>query len=488
MLTRSLLSITFVMFFLVCSYAQTPREAKRKIVADEFIAGYNEGDDAKMRKHFSGLAKLILSKKTMKAVLADAFKGMGKARVASITHPSETETQIGILFDSDTTEAEYLRLFLNKKNRINGLTFKSPNFKYEKKNAAGTALSKDHKTLLVDSLVRAKHAYGGFNGCVLVVDKGEVIYKDCFGYSDLENKAPLNDSTVFYLASCSKQFTAMGIMMLAEQGKLRITDTLQKFIPDLPYKNITIENLLHHTSGLPDYMTLLEKRWDKSKPANNYDIISQFKKYKPKTEFKPGERFSYSNTGYALLAVIIEKASGMSFNEYMQKSIFDPLGMKHTVVAGSQLTERRVNNWAYGYVYSDSLKKLIPAGSAPQHKYVHYLDPIVGDGNVNSTVTDLVLWDKALRENRLVSGQMMEKAYTEGKLKSGKGTKYGYGVMLSGDGDKTEKIIHHGGGWPGYLTYMLRFSDQDRMVVVLSNTEYRNVTKLADNIAIILCR
>ena len=185
-----------------------------------------------------------------------------------------------------------------------------------------------------------------------------MIYKKSFGIANEETKQPLNENSIFEIASITKQFTAMAIMMLNEKGKLNLDDDISKFIPELAfYKGITIRHLLNHTSGLPDYMELFEKIFDKSKIATNKDIISIFAQRQPKVLFTPNSKHDYCNTGYALLASIIEKVSGETYPNFLQKAIFKPLGMKNTFVYKRRLTPKQIDNYAYGYVYSDSLKK-----------------------------------------------------------------------------------------------------------------------------------
>lgn len=183
----------------------------------------------------------------------------------------------------------------------------------------------------IDSFFKKMHEAGGFNGNVLIASHDTVIYKGSFGLAEIATGRKLNDSSVFELASVSKQFTAMGIVLLQRNGKLKYTDSLRHFFPQLPYNNITVEHLLYHTSGLPDYMTLMKEKTERGSITFNEDLI-RLRQYKPPVNFKPGEKWEYSNTGYALLASIIEKVSGKIFGEYLKAKIFKPLGMRHTEV------------------------------------------------------------------------------------------------------------------------------------------------------------
>jgi CubicO group peptidase (beta-lactamase class C family) len=203
-----------------------------------------------------------------------------------------------------------------------------------------------------------QNKYFQFNGTILVAEKGKPIYQQALGYADYNSKRMLNDSSVFELASVSKQFTAMGIMILKDRKLLSYENNIKKYFPQLPYDNITIRNLLTHTSGIPSYEDQFEKNWDRKKIAFNKDIIDMLVQRHDTLFFQPGTKWKYSNTGYALLASIIEKVSGMSYNDFMAVNIFKPLGMNHTFIYNSRRTTKKVpDNYALGFVYSDSLKK-----------------------------------------------------------------------------------------------------------------------------------
>ena len=206
------------------------------------------------------------------------------------------------------------------------------------------------KAASLDSLFTNLHREGKFYGNVLIAEKGVPVYEKSFGLADEQTKRPLDKETVFELASVSKQFTAMGIMMLQKAGKLNYDDSLGKYIPELPYHHISIRNLLNHTSGLPDYMALFDLAWDLKRIATNKDMIEQLIQYKPAILFEPGMKYEYSNTGYALLASVIEKVSGMPYGDYLQKNICKPLKMTRTRVYRRRYENRDTpilkNSWA----------------------------------------------------------------------------------------------------------------------------------------------
>jgi len=260
-------------------------------------------------------------------------------------------------------------------------------------------------------------------------------------------------------------------MILKKQNKLSYDDSLRKFFPELPYHNITVLQLLQHTSGLPDYMPLFNEHWDSTKIAVNSDIIKLLSQYKPDTLFAPGAKWEYSNTGYALLASIIEKVSGKKFGEFLRKNIFEPLGMKRTQVYCRRYENRKIDNYAYGYVMDKKTNKFVlPDSIAETAILVYALDGIQGDGTVNSTTTDLLKWDRALYTEKLVSKKMMVEAFQPAKLSEGKTYGYGFGWSL-GDIKSIGKIVTHTGGWPGYATLIEREIEVDKTIIILQNME-----------------
>ncbi len=478
----NIISFLICIFFSNLLISQNTAEDKQIKVVKHFVEAYNQQNYSKMKKSFFFVGRLLPIKKSLRSAFEPRFTKYGKATIGKIIFPIDKKLAVEINYEKDVTEKDFLNFHFNQHNKIIGLSFYNPDFHYPK----GPFFLPTHLMgPKVDSLVKAK-SESGFNGSVLVLNNGNEICKKSFGYANFETKELLNNNSVFELASCSKQFTGMAIMILAEQGKLNYSDTIQKYIPGLPYKNITIENLLTHTSGLPDYMELMEKHWDKKKFATNYDIVELFKKFKPKVSFSPNEQFEYSNTGYALLSIIIEKASGMTYAEFLMKNIFQPLGMENTRVYNTRRSKNeKINNYAYGYVYPYKLKKYVLPDSLPDYKYVIYMDAITGDGTVNTSISDLQIWDGAIRQNKLVSKNTIDKAFSPHKLKDGKESNYGYGQFVVNN-DKNERLIYHGGAWPGYATFILHFIDKQITIIILSNNEYENTTKLADQIASLL--
>lgn len=333
-----------------------------------------------------------------------------------------------------------------------------------------TSIAQSNQQQRLDSLFSSLYAKKMFNGNVLVADKGDVIFKKSYGIADEESKRKLNTETIFELASVSKQFTAMGIVMLQKAGKLAYSDKVSKYIQELEfYGDVTIQNLLNHTGGLPDYMSLLEQHFDKSKFATNASIINVLVDQKPKANFQPGDKFEYSNTGYALLASIIEKASGKSFADHLAETIFKPLGMKNTFVYRSIYESRDIDNIAHGYIADNSGNKVRPR-SFGKDFYFYYLDGIVGDGMVNSTLDDLLKWDRALYTDQLVNAEDKALIFNDADTKDGKGSGYGFGWAV-GTSEKYGKVANHSGSWAGNLTFIERQLDNDKTFIILQNND-----------------
>ena len=326
---------------------------------------------------------------------------------------------------------------------------------------------------LLKQFMTGQHDYFRFNGNAIVIKQGKIIYQQALGYADYNSNRPLNDSSVFELASLSKQFTAMGIMILKEKRQLNYDDNVKKFFPDFPYDNITIRHLLTHTSGLPSYEDQFAKYWDHKKIAHNSDVLDMLAQRKDTLFFQQGTKWRYSNTGYAVLASIIEKVWGMDYNQFMAKYIFQPLGMTHTFIYNTRRSTGKIPaNYALGFVYSDSLKRYVLPDDLPKYDYVYYLDGIVGDGCVNSTIDDLFKWDQALYENKLVNKETLNEMLSPLVQTSPRDSTnfYGLGVMVQ---PKTAngKIISHTGGWPGYATSITRLVDSSETIILLSNNE-----------------
>lgn len=327
---------------------------------------------------------------------------------------------------------------------------------------ASTKKELDHifyqeKTAKIDSVIRTIADKNHFNGNILVAYKGNCIIKESFGYADLYKKEELTTESVFQLASLSKQFTAMAIMILKEQGKLNYDDSVTMHIPDFPFKKITIRMLLNHTSGLPNYMWVTEKLWKENRIPYNDDIIELLKKSNTPLYFTPGRKFDYSNTGYVILASIVEKVSNKHFSNFMEEEVFLPLGMENTFVYSASFKNRK-----------DKLKGYSIRGKRYRIVDETINDGTVGDKGVYSTLDDLFKWDQSLYDNVLVSKETLDEALSGFKIRNKFNVNYGFGFRLTERNDK--KVAYHHGRWNGFRTSIYRFVEDSNTIIILNHT------------------
>ncbi|WP_245564972.1 serine hydrolase domain-containing protein [Spirosoma panaciterrae] len=315
-----------------------------------------------------------------------------------------------------------------------------------------------------------------FSGVVLIADKGKPVYEKAFSYRNFETKSPITTGSIFELASVSKQFTAMTILMLKQEGKLDYDDLIDKYIPGLPYPGITIRHLLNHTSGLPDYQDVMDKHWDKSKVANNADNIAYLIKYHPAKSFEPGAKYEYSNTGYMLLASIAEKASGQDFIQFCRARIFKPVGMTHTDIRTRE-EKIKLPDMAWGHMYVPEKKRYVRADSFPEFNYAIWLGNRKGPGRISSTAEDLLKWDRALYTSKLVSQQTLAEAFKPAQLTNGTSSPYGFGWELT-QNDTLGKVVQHSGDNPGYKTEIIRFIEADKTIIVLCNNAHEKMPEI----------
>ena len=309
-----------------------------------------------------------------------------------------------------------------------------------------------------------------FSGVILVAEKEKILYHKAFGFRNIERKTPLDTADIFELASLSKQFTAMIVMMLQEQGKLNYEDAISKYIPDLPYRNITIRHLLTHTSGLPNYQSVMDEHWDKTKIASNKDNIEYLIRYHPAKVFEPGVQFEYSNTGYMLLATIAEKASGEDFITLCRNRIFIPLNMTSTDIR-TQVEKKQIENFAMGYIYVSEKERYVNADSFPEFNYTIWLGNRMGPGRVSSTSGDLLKWDRALYSEKLVRQTTLIEAFSPMKLISDSLSRYGFGWRI-GENAILGKFVFHTGNNPGYKTEIVRYIDAGKTIILLNNNAH----------------
>ena len=309
---------------------------------------------------------------------------------------------------------------------------------------------------------------GRFNGCILVAKNGEIIFEEYNGFRHPRVKRDsITPYTSFHLASVSKTFTAMAALKLAEEGRLNIYDTISKFLDSFPVPGVTIKTLMNHRSGLPNYVHYMEELgWDKKQPVTNQAVLDFIiERHKEIQIGRPDRRFNYSNTNYALLALVIEKVSGMSFPQYMKMAFFDPLGMKDS----------------YVFTMADSARSLPSYFNSGRQYAFDFLDQVYGDKNIYSTVRDLLKWDQAL-QNGWFNKQTMEAAYSPYSFEKPGINNYGLGwrmfVLKNG-----KKFIYHNGWWHGNRTAFYRLVEENVTIIALSNNDYKRVyaaKKIAD--------
>lgn len=319
-------------------------------------------------------------------------------------------------------------------------------------------------------------ASNGYSGVVLVAENGEILLQKAVGFRSFENQIPLKETDVFEMASVSKQFTAMVVMMCQEKGLLNWDDPVEKFL-NIPYKGITVRHLLTHTSGLPDYQAIMDAHWDKNKVAGNKEIIEYLNRFAPPKNFNPGEKYEYSNTGYVLLASIAEKVSGKDFIELSNQWIFKPLGMNDTDIRSLE-EKAQVENFAAGHL-TDSLGNYVNANKFHSSDYTVWLGNRKGPGRVSSTAGDLLKWDQALYRGKLIQNTTLKEAFSPMILNDGSKSFYGFGWEIEPE-SPFGKMVMHTGDNPGYQTIIVRFIDSNKTIIILNNNYHPDQMKLVE--------
>lgn len=305
---------------------------------------------------------------------------------------------------------------------------------------------------------------------VMVIQNGKVLLAKSYGMADLENKIPSAPDVNYRLASVTKQFTAMAIMILVDSGKMSFDDPITKFFPEFPDygKRITVRHLLNHTSGLLAYEDIIPK--GTTLPVLDINAL-RLLQVQDHTYFPPGSQFRYSNTGYAFLALIVEKVSGQTFAAFLRDKIFQPLGMKQSLAYESGISA--VSNRAFGYTeqkkgdYSKTDQSLTSS--------------VLGDGGVYSSISDLYKWDQSLYTTKLVSKKILAEAFTPGKSTlHEKDLRYGFGWFIS-EYRGLKKIWHYG-STVGFSTRLERFPERKFTVIILSNRNDAQLSELPEKI------
>lgn len=317
----------------------------------------------------------------------------------------------------------------------------------------------------IDAFMKDLNAKHGFNGNVLVAKNGKIVYQNTFGWADYLHRDSLKINSIFELASVSKPFTATAILMLAEKGKLRLNQNVKEFFPNFPYEGITIRMLLTHRSGLMNYVYFTDKIWKKKRDGmTNVDVMNMIAEYKPKSYYKPDQRFHYNNSNFMILGAIVEKVSNRPFAEFMKEHIFKPCGMNNT------------------HVYSKVSFNKIPVDVIGHDKIwrrsvvQNFLDGPVGDKGIYSTIQDLFLFDRCMRKNNLLKPATVAEAYTPSSALERGHFGYGYGWRTFTESNR--KVVYHTGWWHGFKHIYLRELDKDITVILLSNLTNSSLLKL----------
>ncbi len=317
-------------------------------------------------------------------------------------------------------------------------------------------------SLKLDSLVYSKMGKNFPGFAVLVVKAGKKIYNKGFGFENLQSKQKITPNTNFYLASVSKEFTAMAIMILHDRGKLNFDDKIQKYLPSFPSygKDVTIRELLTHTSGIPDYYSLLGYGHNFS-GITNKDVWQLLLK-QDSLNFQPGSKYEYSNSGYVLLSMIVERISRQPFAMFMKKNIFEKLRMNNTLVCTPN-NYFKISNRATGYIKDST-------GNYVKDDYNQFT---TGAGGIFSNINDLYKWDQSLYTSKLVKKSTLQEAFTKQKLNNEKDIDYGFGWVIGSFEDgklKGFKYLYHTGALDGFRNLIFRIPELHFSYIVLSNS------------------
>lgn len=313
-----------------------------------------------------------------------------------------------------------------------------------------------------------------FNGAVLLIKNDSVILKNTYGYTDFTRKEKLTNQSSFRLASVSKQFTGVGIMLLKEQGKLNFDDPITNFLPNLPYSNVTVRNLLNHVSGIPDVYMDFPKKYKKEigSALTITKVISLLQKENLPLVNEPNEKYVYNNTGYVLLAGIIEAVSNTSFENFMREELFDKLDMKNTRVWNLVSEKEEFKN------KTSSFENIL--GEVIELK-PDILDGVAGDGAVFSSIEDMVIWNSFWNQNSLLSKETIKEAFKTSTLNDNTLHKYGFGWVLL-----NEYTHKHNGSWLGARTAIIRNTQLKNCIVVLDNSASLNIDSIANELVKVL--
>nr|WP_237488172.1 serine hydrolase domain-containing protein [Hufsiella ginkgonis] len=337
-----------------------------------------------------------------------------------------------------------------------------------------------HLPVQLDSFYNALDADRKINGNVLIAEGTDLIYEKSFGFAGLTPQIPNAADTRFNMASVSKPFTAVAIFQLIEKKELHLDDKLSRYFPDFPFESVTIRHLLSHTSGLPNTEALFSPLLERAPgyQVKNADLVPELKAYAKPLQFSPGEKYEYCNTGFSLLALLVEKLSGEKFPAYLKKHIFLPAGMLHSSVGGPPGSAGRSGtavNFIRPAPYSSTLQ---PVNEVPVlRKWTFNWSMLYGQGNIYATGGDMLLFDRALFSGKLVSPGSLNQMFSPVKLNNGSIPYFRAGIDEASYGlgwfiykhDDGGKVVWHSGGIPGMNSFFLHNLKTGQVIVTTDN-------------------
>lgn len=349
---------------------------------------------------------------------------------------------------------------------------------------AGLTVSAQTIESTIDQYLTIRSEMGGFSGAVLVAKEGKVIFRKSYGFADVEKRIPYTPETQHAIASVSKMFTSVAALKLRDQGKLKLEDSICKYLDDCPtaWQPVTTQHLMRHTSGIPDYEEKLELGSEKylqmmAEGDTSARIYAEAKKLP--LDFKPGEKFHYSNSGYIVLSYVVEKVAKTPFAKFVTKNILRPAGMKNTGIFSYGKPPKKM---AVGYTYGDLGWEKTLAGFPLTDGTLKKQPPITlssphGDAMLYSTLDDLYRWSQIMEGSKLIPKSEVDEIYTAGL------ENYGYGWFV-GQGFN-RKRVRHNGMLPGYLTDFIRFIDEKTTIIIFSNIDRTRLNSVARDISAI---
>lgn len=302
-----------------------------------------------------------------------------------------------------------------------------------------------------------------FNGGILIAKGSSIIYEEYKGYKDPRTGDPLDEHSAMHIASASKNFAAASVLRLIQEGKAHLDDSLSTFFPNFPYPGVTVKMLMNHRSGLPNYVHYMERMgWNKNQYASNQDVLNSLYTMHPRPDFRAGTRFSYSNTNFVLLAMIVEKITGMPYPEFLKKTFFQPLQMNDTYVFSLADTATAIRSYQWnGAVWNWD-----------------FLEATYGDKNIYTTPRDLLKWSLAISEGKVISQPLLDSAFTPYSNEHPGIHNYGLGwrLLMLKNG---KKVIYHNGRWHGTNAAFAKLTDEDVTIVIIGNRYNSNIYNIA---------